>query len=60
MSRFGLNVIVLRYQIKAIPLTVTDSAGAKVTQQFNLNVTADTEAPKVNLIRSTNIRPVGK
>jgi hypothetical protein len=37
-----------------VTLTVTDSAGAKVTQQFNLSVTADTEAPKVNLIGSAN------
>jgi RHS repeat-associated protein len=43
-----------------ITLTVTDSAGAKVTQQFNLSVTADTEAPKVNLIGSTNIADIGE
>jgi RHS repeat-associated protein len=42
-----------------VTLTVTDSAGAKVTQQFNLSVTADTEAPKVNLIGSTNIADIG-
>jgi Putative Ig domain len=42
-----------------VTLTVTDSAGAKVTQQFNLTVTADTEAPKVNLIRSVNIADPG-
>jgi RHS repeat-associated protein len=44
---------------KSVTLTVTDSAGAKVTQQFNLSVTADTEAPKVNLIGSTNIADIG-
>jgi YD repeat-containing protein len=42
-----------------VTLTVTDSAGAKVTQQFNLSVTADIEAPKVNLIGSTNFADIG-
>jgi choice-of-anchor C domain-containing protein len=45
---------------QSVTLTVTDSAGAKVTQQFNLAVTADIEAPKVNLIRSTNIADQGE
>jgi choice-of-anchor C domain-containing protein len=44
---------------QSVTLTVTDSAGAKVTQQFNLTVTADTEAPNVNLIRSVNIADPG-
>jgi RHS repeat-associated protein len=44
---------------KSVTLTVTDSAAAKVTQQFNLSVTADTEAPKVNLMGSTNIADIG-
>jgi hypothetical protein len=45
---------------KSITLTVKDSAGATVTQQFNLNVAADTETPKVNLIRSVNITDPGE
>jgi hypothetical protein len=45
--------------IYPITLTITDEAGAKVTQQFNLTVTADTEAPKVSLIGSTNIADIG-
>jgi RHS repeat-associated protein len=44
---------------QSVILTVTDSAGAKITQQFNLAVMADTEAPKVNLIGSTNIADIG-
>jgi hypothetical protein len=42
-----------------VTLTITDEAGAKVTQQFNLTVTADTEAPKVSLIGSTSIADIG-
>jgi large repetitive protein len=45
---------------KSVTLTVKDSAGATVTQQFNLAVTADTEAPKINLIRSVNIADPGE
>jgi hypothetical protein len=45
--------------IYPITLTITDEAGAKVTQQFNLTVTVDTEAPKVSLIGSTNIADIG-
>jgi Putative Ig domain len=45
---------------KSVTLTVTDSAGSTVTQQFNLSVTADTEAPKVNLIRSVNVADPGE
>jgi Putative Ig domain len=44
---------------QSVTLTVTDSAGAKIAQQFNLKVTADTETPKVSLIRSVNIADPG-
>jgi Putative Ig domain len=45
---------------QSVTLTVTDSAGATVTQQFNLSVTADTEAPKIDLIRSVNLADPGE
>jgi hypothetical protein len=45
--------------IYPVTLTITYEAGAKVTQQLNLTVTADTEAPKVSLIGSTNIADIG-
>jgi RHS repeat-associated protein len=43
----------------AVTLMVTDAAGATVTQAFTLTVTADTEAPKIRLIGSTNLADVG-
>jgi Putative Ig domain len=42
-----------------ITLSIADSAGATVTQQFTLNVTGDTEAPKISLMRSVNIADPG-
>ncbi|BCL38132.1 putative Ig domain-containing protein [Nostoc sp. MS1] len=40
-------------------VTISDNAGGKVTQNFNLTVAADTTAPQINLIRSTNIANKG-
>jgi RHS repeat-associated protein len=42
-----------------VTLTITDEAGAKITQQFNLTVAADTEAPTVRLIGNTNVANIG-
>jgi YD repeat-containing protein len=44
----------------SITLTVTDATGASVAQQFTLQVTADTTAPLVNLLRSTDIADPGE
>ncbi len=44
----------------AIVITVTDSQGAIVTQAVNLQIVADTEAPKVILNATTNLLNVGQ
>jgi YD repeat-containing protein len=41
-------------------ITVTDAQGARATQVVNLQVVADNEAPKVNLIATTNLLNVGQ
>jgi YD repeat-containing protein len=44
----------------AIAITVTDSQGATAIQSFNLSAIADTEAPRVSLITTTNLLNVGQ
>ncbi len=43
-----------------LTLTVTDDAGATTSQSFNLSVTADTTAPQIRLIGSTNLAEKGE
>ncbi len=46
--------------IHAITLTITDAAGGKVTQSFNLTVAPDTTAPKVIINRNKNFTNKGE
>ncbi|MFM7439500.1 MAG: putative Ig domain-containing protein, partial [Snowella sp.] len=46
--------------IHAITLTITDAAGGKVTQSFNLTVALDTTAPKVIINRNKNFTNKGE
>jgi RHS repeat-associated protein len=46
--------------IHAITLTITDAAGGKVTQSFNLTVAPDTTAPKVIINRNKNFANKGE
>jgi hypothetical protein len=47
LGRLRWTPTVAQIGTQSVILTVTDSAGAKITQQFSLNVTGDTEAPKI-------------
>jgi RHS repeat-associated protein len=44
----------------AIAVTVTDAQGAVAVQSYSLSAIADTEAPKVSLITTTNLLNVGQ
>jgi YD repeat-containing protein len=46
--------------VKPVTVTVTDAVGATVTQTYNLEVLADTTAPVIELLRSTNIADIGE
>jgi RHS repeat-associated protein len=43
-----------------VTITVSDTNGAIATQTYNLQILADNIAPKINLVRSTNIANIGE
>jgi hypothetical protein len=60
VAKLTLPSTSLNVGVKPVTVTVTDAVGATVTQTYNLEVLADTTAPVIELLRSTNIADIGE